>query len=54
MAIGDRIKELRKSHGYTQEELGEKLGKPVEQLTELEQNEALNNIGLSVLDMNIP
>lgn len=36
------------------EQLAKELDKPVDQLTELEQNEALNRIGLSVLDLNIP
>lgn len=35
-------------------QLAKELGKPVEQLNELEQNEALNRIGLSVLDLDIP
>jgi hypothetical protein len=35
-------------------QLAEELGKPVDQLTELEQNEALNRIGLSVLDLDVP
>ena len=34
--------------------LAKELNKPVEQLTELERNEALNRIGLSVLDLDIP
>ena len=35
-------------------QLAKELNKPVEQLNELERNEALNRIGLSVLDLNIP
>ena len=35
-------------------QLAKELNKPVEQLNELEQNEALNRIGLSVLDLDIP
>ena len=34
--------------------MAKELNKPVEQLNELEQNEALNRIGLSVLDLDIP
>ena len=36
------------------EKLAKELGKPVDQLDELEQNQALNRIGLSVLDLDIP
>ena len=35
-------------------QLAKELHKPVEQLTTLEQNEALNRIGLSVLDLDVP
>lgn len=35
-------------------QLAKELNKPVDQLNELEQNEALNRIGLSVLDLDIP
>lgn len=35
-------------------QLAKELGKPVDQLDELEQNQALNRIGLSVLDLDIP
>ena len=36
------------------EQMAKDLGKPVDQLTELEQNKVLNRIGLSVLDLDIP
>lgn len=35
-------------------QLAKELGKPVEQLNELEKDEALNRIGLSVLDLDVP
>ena len=35
-------------------QLAKELGKPVEQLTDAEQDEALNRIGLSVLDLQVP
>ena len=35
-------------------QVAKELGKPVEQLTELEKDEALNRIGLSVLDLDVP
>ena len=35
-------------------QLAKELNKPVDQLNELEQNKALNRIGLSVLDLDIP
>ena len=35
-------------------QVAKELGKPVDQLSELEQNEALNRIGLSVLDLDVP
>ena len=35
-------------------QLAKELGKPVDQLDELEQNQALNRIGLSVLDLDLP
>lgn len=47
---------MKQNQRYQQslEQLAKELGKPVDQLTELEQNEALNRIGLSVLDVDIP
>ena len=47
---------MKQNQRYQQslEKLAKELGKPVDQLTELEQNEALNRIGLSVLDVDIP
>ena len=45
---------LDKDYQESLRQLAKELGKPVEQLNELEQNEALNRIGLSVLDLDIP
>ena len=35
-------------------QLAKELNKPVDQLDELEQNQALNRIGRSVLDLDLP
>jgi hypothetical protein len=43
-----------KEYQQSLRQLAKELNKPVDQLTELEQNEALNRIGLSVLDVNVP
>ena len=47
---------MKQNERYQQslEQLAKELGKPVDQLDELEQNQALNRIGLSVLDLDLP
>jgi hypothetical protein len=43
-----------KDYQQSLRQVAKELGKPVDQLNDLEQNEALNRIGLSVLDVDIP
>ena len=46
--------ETNKRYQESLEQLAKELNKPVAQLDELERNEALNRIGLSVLDLDVP
>ncbi len=46
--------DLDKDYQESKKKLAKELGKPVELLTDFEKDEALNRIGLSVLDLDIP
>lgn len=45
---------IKKDYQESLRKVAKEKGKPAEMLDELDQNEALNRIGLSVLDLDVP